>query len=89
MFADADRYEMQTVSIASPMTSPHRYSPSVYSLQVIHLYYHHAHVFIIMILVYQLPEALFIALCHAVCIQEQALKFCHHVFVAFHLILML
>ena len=55
LFAEADRYEMQTVSIASPMTSPQRYSPSVYSLQVIHLYYHHAHVFIIMIPVYLLP----------------------------------
>ncbi|XP_029357559.1 histone-lysine N-methyltransferase SETD5 isoform X2 [Echeneis naucrates] len=30
---DADRYEMQTVAMASPMKSPHRYSPSVYSQQ--------------------------------------------------------
>ena len=34
MFSDADRYEMQAVSMASPMKSPHRYSPSVYSHQV-------------------------------------------------------
>ncbi|XP_049422107.1 histone-lysine N-methyltransferase SETD5 isoform X2 [Epinephelus fuscoguttatus] len=31
--SDADRYEMQAVSMASPMKSPHRYSPSVYSHQ--------------------------------------------------------
>ncbi|XP_030276309.1 histone-lysine N-methyltransferase SETD5 isoform X2 [Sparus aurata] len=31
--SDADRYEMQTVSMTSPMKSPHRYSPSVYSHQ--------------------------------------------------------
>ncbi|XP_035486114.2 histone-lysine N-methyltransferase SETD5 isoform X5 [Scophthalmus maximus] len=30
---DADRYEMQAASMASPMKSPHRYSPSVYSHQ--------------------------------------------------------
>ncbi|XP_053171330.1 histone-lysine N-methyltransferase SETD5 isoform X2 [Scomber japonicus] len=31
--SDAERYEMQTVSMASPMKSPHRYSPSVYPHQ--------------------------------------------------------
>ncbi|XP_028430802.1 SET domain-containing protein 5 isoform X1 [Perca flavescens] len=31
--SDADRYEMQAASMASPMKSPHGYSPSVYSLQ--------------------------------------------------------
>nr|XP_046237983.1 histone-lysine N-methyltransferase SETD5 isoform X4 [Scatophagus argus] len=31
--SDADRYEMQAASVASPMKSPHRYSPSVYSHQ--------------------------------------------------------
>ncbi|XP_026162016.1 histone-lysine N-methyltransferase SETD5 isoform X2 [Mastacembelus armatus] len=31
--SDVDRYEMQAPSIASPMKSPHRYSPSVYSYQ--------------------------------------------------------
>ncbi|XP_075880853.1 histone-lysine N-methyltransferase SETD5-like isoform X3 [Nelusetta ayraudi] len=31
--SDADRYEMQVASMASPMKSPHRYSPSVYSHQ--------------------------------------------------------
>ncbi|XP_056261505.1 histone-lysine N-methyltransferase SETD5 isoform X6 [Seriola aureovittata] len=30
---DADRYEMQAATMASPMKSPHRYSPSVYSHQ--------------------------------------------------------
>nr|XP_019942034.1 PREDICTED: SET domain-containing protein 5 isoform X3 [Paralichthys olivaceus] len=30
---DGDRYEMQAASMASPMKSPHRYSPSVYSHQ--------------------------------------------------------
>ncbi|XP_078139557.1 histone-lysine N-methyltransferase SETD5 isoform X1 [Centroberyx gerrardi] len=30
---DADRYEIQAASMASPMKSPHRYSPSVYSHQ--------------------------------------------------------
>ncbi len=34
LFADADRYEMQAASMASPMKSPHRYSPAVYSHQV-------------------------------------------------------
>lgn len=34
VFADTDRYEVQAVSMASPMKSPHRYSPSVYSHQV-------------------------------------------------------
>ncbi|XP_008301630.1 SET domain-containing protein 5 isoform X2 [Stegastes partitus] len=33
--SDADRYEMQAASMASPMKSPHRYSPSVYSHQSI------------------------------------------------------
>ncbi|XP_045079006.1 histone-lysine N-methyltransferase SETD5-like isoform X5 [Coregonus clupeaformis] len=31
---DADRYEIQTVPLASPMKSPQRYSPSVYTHQV-------------------------------------------------------
>ncbi|XP_074482918.1 histone-lysine N-methyltransferase SETD5 isoform X2 [Sebastes fasciatus] len=31
--SDADRYELQAASMASPMKSPHRYSPSVYSHQ--------------------------------------------------------
>ncbi|XP_029989599.1 histone-lysine N-methyltransferase SETD5 isoform X2 [Sphaeramia orbicularis] len=31
--SDADRYEMQAASMASPMKSPHRYSPSVYTHQ--------------------------------------------------------
>ncbi|CAK6966100.1 histone-lysine N-methyltransferase SETD5 isoform X4 [Scomber scombrus] len=31
--SDAERYEMQAVSMASPMKSPHRYSPSVYPHQ--------------------------------------------------------
>ncbi|XP_044031147.1 histone-lysine N-methyltransferase SETD5 isoform X2 [Siniperca chuatsi] len=31
--SDADRYEMQAACMASPMKSPHRYSPSVYSHQ--------------------------------------------------------
>ncbi|XP_041811519.1 histone-lysine N-methyltransferase SETD5 isoform X2 [Chelmon rostratus] len=31
--SDTDRYEVQAVSMASPMKSPHRYSPSVYSHQ--------------------------------------------------------
>ncbi|KAM9859823.1 histone-lysine N-methyltransferase SETD5 isoform 2-T2 [Aulostomus maculatus] len=31
--SDADRYDMDTVAMASPMKSPHRYSPSVYSHQ--------------------------------------------------------
>ncbi|XP_070758521.1 histone-lysine N-methyltransferase SETD5 [Enoplosus armatus] len=31
--SDADRYEMQAAPMASPMKSPHRYSPSVYSHQ--------------------------------------------------------
>ncbi|XP_045931116.1 histone-lysine N-methyltransferase SETD5 isoform X3 [Micropterus dolomieu] len=31
--SDADRYEVQAASMASPMKSPHRYSPSVYSHQ--------------------------------------------------------
>ncbi|XP_070695993.1 histone-lysine N-methyltransferase SETD5 isoform X2 [Pempheris klunzingeri] len=31
--SDADRYEIQAGSMASPMKSPHRYSPSVYSHQ--------------------------------------------------------
>ncbi|XP_074523231.1 histone-lysine N-methyltransferase SETD5 isoform X2 [Halichoeres trimaculatus] len=31
--SDADRYDMATASMASPMKSPHRYSPSVYSHQ--------------------------------------------------------
>ncbi|XP_058486889.1 histone-lysine N-methyltransferase SETD5 isoform X2 [Solea solea] len=30
---DTDRYEMQAASMASPMKSPHRYSPSLYSHQ--------------------------------------------------------
>ncbi|XP_062312223.1 histone-lysine N-methyltransferase SETD5 isoform X3 [Osmerus eperlanus] len=30
---DADRYELQTMGRASPMKSPHRYSPSVYTHQ--------------------------------------------------------
>ncbi|XP_018523033.1 histone-lysine N-methyltransferase SETD5 isoform X3 [Lates calcarifer] len=30
---DADRYEMQATSVPSPIKSPHRYSPSVYSNQ--------------------------------------------------------
>lgn len=34
VFSDADRYELQAASMASPMKSPHRYSPSVYSHQV-------------------------------------------------------
>lgn len=34
VFSDTDRYEMQAVSVASPMKSPHGYSPSVYSYQV-------------------------------------------------------
>lgn len=36
MFADADQYELQAASVSSPMKSPHRYSPSVYSHQVPH-----------------------------------------------------
>ncbi|XP_070814564.1 histone-lysine N-methyltransferase SETD5 isoform X5 [Chaetodon trifascialis] len=31
--SDTDRYEVQAASMASPMKSPHRYSPSVYSHQ--------------------------------------------------------
>uniref|UniRef100_UPI0037E8BF39 histone-lysine N-methyltransferase SETD5 isoform X5 n=1 Tax=Semicossyphus pulcher TaxID=241346 RepID=UPI0037E8BF39 len=31
--SDADRYDMPAASMASPMKSPHRYSPSVYSHQ--------------------------------------------------------
>uniref|UniRef100_UPI0009B32D68 LOW QUALITY PROTEIN: SET domain-containing protein 5 n=1 Tax=Monopterus albus TaxID=43700 RepID=UPI0009B32D68 len=31
--SDLDRYELQAASMASPMKSPHRYSPSVYSYQ--------------------------------------------------------
>ncbi|XP_019124727.2 SET domain-containing protein 5 isoform X4 [Larimichthys crocea] len=31
--SDADRYEMQAASMPSPINSPHRYSPSVYSHQ--------------------------------------------------------
>lgn len=34
LFADADQYELQAASVSSPMKSPHRYSPSVYSHQV-------------------------------------------------------
>lgn len=36
VFADADQYELQAASVSSPMKSPHRYSPSVYSHQVPH-----------------------------------------------------
>ncbi|XP_029681852.1 histone-lysine N-methyltransferase SETD5 isoform X3 [Takifugu rubripes] len=33
MESDADQYELQAASVSSPMKSPHRYSPSVYSHQ--------------------------------------------------------
>lgn len=36
--SDTDRCEMQATSIASPMKSPHRYSPSVYLHQVAYCY---------------------------------------------------
>ncbi len=65
VFSDADRYEMQAASMASPMKSPHRYSPSVYSHQVActsHLYHffpEHQYLdslFVTMILVYKLTD---------------------------------
>lgn len=64
VFTDADRYEIQA-SVASPMKSPQRYSPSVYSHQVArtnHLYHlvpkHQNNLFETVILVNKLPVAL-------------------------------
>lgn len=65
VFADADRYEMQAVSIASPMKSPHRYSPSVYSHQVARTNHYHVfpkhqnNLFAAVILVNTLPGGLY------------------------------
>lgn len=65
VFSDADRYEMQAASMASPMKSPHRYSPSVYSHQVSctnHLYHFFPkhqyldNLFVTVMLVYKLPD---------------------------------
>lgn len=56
VFTDADRYEMQA-SVASPMKSPHRYSPSMYSHQVAHRNQHHDYLFVTGVLVNKLPVA--------------------------------